>query len=780
MLGWEAKIQIQALLDLLSSGEEVCSAVHKAKSFKAECGEVGKLVNQLSQMLKTLLRCINSASAPLYLRPLGCLLDEVKLHFELALVVVRKCRRRNFIWRLFTSCTATQFGELYNCLKASIEDMEWLLSIYVGGCCSTVYKKSPKYLVWSCIAAVKMRHELDDRVQAAESLALLAREKDEYKNIIYEEGGLPPLQKLLRENITLEAQIKVAKTLCLLVNEKEMEMDQMVIMKEMVSTILSRLSRTSPVLDQIEAADLVASIAEHNPEVKEYQLIRENVIWRLVSLLSNSVNLELKLCCSKALLILVRQSVRNCTTFAETKGMLCLAKLLETEKNELQYNCLMIINEITTIAESNKDFRHSAFKSSSPASNAIVNELLKVIEEYDTTKLRIPAIKSVGSLARSFSAKESHVISPLVALLGDTDREVATEASIALQKFVHSTNHLRSKHSKSIIEFNGVPLIIKLLHDDGDKKLQSHGLTLLCHLAEHDGNSNVLINAGALNVLQTTGRAVAEQHPDLETSVSKAISKLQSNNTEKNEESDSSPGFKQFITEKSKALFKFMRRQLKLLQDLTVYLPGILNLLQETCKMGISGAKRSLKTRRIGIVKKAKNLELGSARRSGMDSRKMIQSMEKKETCSIMNHCVPTHGIEMLEQRSRSLLFTTVISSATTVDESAAAIADISAYLLEAIEEPSSIVSLIRLDNASNSTRALPLHASGQSTVSFSYLTSKSTAWPPWNSGKELKTLLGTDNLLRQSVSRSNSDSGDRDEATGEIWDRTASDQNRE
>ncbi|KAK8522361.1 hypothetical protein V6N12_056072 [Hibiscus sabdariffa] len=603
MLGWEAKIQIQALLDLLSSGEEVCSAVHKAKSFKAECGEVGKLVNQLSQMLKTLLRCINSASAPLYLRPLGCLLDEVKLHFELALAVVRKCRLRNFIWRLFTSCTATQFGEIYNCLKASIEDMEWLLSIYVGGCWSTAYKKSPRYLVWSCIAAVKMRHELDDRVQAAESLAFLAREKDEYKNIIYEEGGLPPLQKLLRENISLEAQIKVAKTLCVLVNEKEIEMDQMVIMKEMVSTILSRLSRTSPVWDQIEAADLVASIAEHNPKVKKYQLIRENVIWRLVSLLSSandhtpsSVNLQLKLSCSKALLILVRQSVRNCKTFAETK-----------------------------------DFRHSAFKSSSPASNATVNELLKVIEKYDTTKLRIPAIESVGSLARSFSAKDSHVISPLVALLGDTDREVATEASIALQKFIHSTNHLRSKHSKSIIESNGVPLIMKLLHDDGDKKLQSHGLALLCHLAEHDGNTNVLINAGALDALQTTGRTVAEEHPDLEPSVSKAISKLQSNNTEKNEESDSSPGFKQFITEKSKALFKFMRRQLKLLQDLTVYLPGILNLLQETCKLGIPGAKRSLKTMRIGIVKKAKNLELGSARRSGMDSRKMIQSMEKKE-----------------------------------------------------------------------------------------------------------------------------------------------------
>ncbi|GMI87915.1 hypothetical protein HRI_002460800 [Hibiscus trionum] len=638
MLGWEAKIQIHKLLGLISLGEEVCSAVNKAKSFKAECGEVGMLVNQLSQTLKTLVCCIRSAPASLYLRPLGCVVAEVKLQFELALAIIHKCRRRNLIWRLFTSRTATQFGELYNCLNASIEDMGWLLSIYVGGRCSTVYKKSPTYLVWSCIAAVKMRRELDDRIEAAEFLALLAKEKDEYKNIIYEEGGVPPLQKLLKENISLDNQIKVAKTLCLLANEKEREI---VIMKEMVSTILNRLSRTSPVYDQIEAADLVASIAEHNPEVKEYQLIRENVIWRLVSLLSSandhtpsSLKLQLKLSCSKALLILVRQSVRNCTTFAETKGMLCLAKLMETEKNELQYNCLMIIREITDIAELDKDFRHSTFKSSSPASNAIVDELLRVIEEYDTTKLRIPAIKSIGSLARSFSAKENRVISPLVARLGDKDREVTMEASIALHKFVYSTNHLCSEHSKSIIEFNGIPLLMKLLHNDGDKKLQSHGLALLCHLAKHDGNSNDLIKAGALNALRTTGRAVAEEHAELEALVSEAISKLQSNNTEKNEELNSSTGIKQFITEKGKVIFKFMRRELKiLLQDLAVYLPGILNILQESWKKGISGAVRSLKTRRIRRVKKTKCVELGLARRSVLEiaRKKIVKSMEKKE-----------------------------------------------------------------------------------------------------------------------------------------------------
>lgn len=246
-------------------------------------------------------------------------------------------------------------------------------------------------------------------------------------------------------------------------------------MEEMISTILCRLSRTSAMSDQIQASNLVTGIAEHNPELKEYALIRENVIRRLVTLLSpaddTKPNPKLKLSCSRALWMLVQGSISNCKTLTEAKGMLCLAKLLQTEKDELQYNCLIIIREITAIAESNNEFRHSTFKSSSPAAKAVVDELLRVIKEFDNMKLRIPVTKSVGSLARSFSAKECQVISPLVARLGDMDREVAMEASIALQKFICPNNYLFCEHSKSIIESNGVPLLIKLLLYDGDKKL---------------------------------------------------------------------------------------------------------------------------------------------------------------------------------------------------------------------------------------------------------------------------------------------------------------------
>ena len=98
-----------------------------------------------------------------------------------------------------------------------------------------------------------MGRQLEGRVKDAECLAFLAREKEEFKKIIFEEGGVPPLQNFLKENSSMDAQITAANALCLLANEQQRTS---IIMKKMISTIINRLSRTSP-------------IAEHNPKVKE-------------------------------------------------------------------------------------------------------------------------------------------------------------------------------------------------------------------------------------------------------------------------------------------------------------------------------------------------------------------------------------------------------------------------------------------------------------------------------------------------------------------------------
>ncbi|KAB2097774.1 hypothetical protein ES319_A01G194200v1, partial [Gossypium barbadense] len=596
MLSWEARTQIQQLWDLISLGDDVCTSANKAKSFKKEVSELESLVNRLSQMLKTLLCFVTSTHTSLYLRPLHCIVAEVKVGFEHALSIVHKCKCGNLFWKLFTTCSnATQFVELFNCLNASISDMKWLLSIYMPQNCSMpTYEKPVKVKVWSCIAAVKMGRALEDRVLAVKQLASLAEQNDEYKNIIYEENGVPSLQKLLKEKISLDAQIMGVKTLCLLANEKERKR---VILKEMISTILSRSSRTSAMSDQIQAANLLVTLLSPADDTKS--------------------NPKLKLSCSRALWMLVQGSISNCKTLTKTKGMLCLAKLMKTKKNELQYNCLMIIREITAIAESNNEFRHSTFKSSSPAAKAVVDELLKVIKEFDNIKLRIPVIKSVGSLARSFSTKECQVISPLVARLGDMDREVAMEASIALQKFIYPNNYLFCEHSKSIIESNGVPLLIKLLLDDGDKKLHCHRLTLICYLANHDSNSNVLIK-GALTALQTTAPTIMAQHPELKQLVSQAICKLQSNKADKHQELENSRGIKWFITEQGKAVVDLVRGlKLKLESEcvggrVKIQLQGY----WKSYKKKISGAIRSLRMRRRWRLVKAKSVELALTLRS--------------------------------------------------------------------------------------------------------------------------------------------------------------------
>ncbi|TYJ44591.1 hypothetical protein E1A91_A03G236400v1 [Gossypium mustelinum] len=606
----------QQLFDLMLFGEDVSLAINESNSFKVECGELGKRVSRLLELLCDLL--ITTAPTSLYLRPINCMVAKLKRHFEAARRIVCNCKHRNLIWRLFVSRIAAEFEELFHVLDASIGEMEWVVRIYEaqtrGGCLKTEDRMSPTVSVWSCIATVEMGSSLDDRIEAVNHLASLVRHKDEYKHIIVEEGGVDSLMKLLKENCSLVTHIAAANTLCLLANEDS----EGTIMNEMISTFIKSLSKASPISKQMQAADLVASIAERNPELKQHNLIREDIIWQLVILLSSEQStLELKISCSKALWKLAQGSVSNCRTLTETKGMLCLAKLVAKEQGELRYNCIMIIKEITFIAESDDGFRRSAFTSSSLAAKAVVDELLRVIKELDDTKLGVPAIKSIGSLARSFSAKQSRVIGPLVARLGNTDQDVAMEAAIALKKFVSTDHYLRSEHSKSIIEFEGVPLLMN--------------------------NSNVLIKAGALTALQTIAPKVNTEYKELETLVPRTISKLQSNLTVEQHQTESSTGIKQFFTEQSKAVVATIEGRLKLLyKRLTVYLQRLVR----NPRKRILGAIPPLKTTRIQQFLKAKCMELAlmsvyylkkrlvikePAQKLRLVVRKFVISLEKKE-----------------------------------------------------------------------------------------------------------------------------------------------------
>lgn len=231
---------------------------------------------------------------------------------------------------------------------------------------------------------------------------------------------------------------------------------------------------------------------------------------------------ELKVNCSLALWKLCRGSLLNGRKIAEGRGLQCLSKIIETEKGELQLYCLRTVMEIAGVAESNPDFRKGAWKPSLPPVKEVLGQLLRVIKEETDPDIQISAIEAIGSLARTFPARETQVIGPLVTQLGNKNINVAIEAAIALGKFVWPENYNHVEHSKTIVEFNGVGPLMKLLRAHDHFKTQS--LVLLCCLSLHVGNSKELEEARVLEYLESSSaRSVVSQNPELRELYVKAI-----------------------------------------------------------------------------------------------------------------------------------------------------------------------------------------------------------------------------------------------------------------
>ncbi|MQL98193.1 hypothetical protein Taro_030892 [Colocasia esculenta] len=240
---------------------------------------------------------------------------------------------------------------------------------------------------------------------------------------------------------------------------------------------------------------------------------------------SAEVKLQLKTCCAEALWRLSAGSVSNSRKITETKGLLCLAKIVERERSDLQLNCLNVITEIAAVAESEPDLRRSAFRMNSPAAKAVVDQLLRVVQEVNSPALQILAIRSLGSLARTFSARETRVVQYLVLQLSHWNSDVGTETAIALGKFACPDNFLCAEHCKTIIEFGGVPALMRLLRL-GDKP-QINGLALLCYLALRVGDSEVLERERVLPTLLSAKNNASAQHSPLRELLQDAIRHLE-------------------------------------------------------------------------------------------------------------------------------------------------------------------------------------------------------------------------------------------------------------
>ncbi|KAI3795952.1 hypothetical protein L1987_38613 [Smallanthus sonchifolius] len=549
--------------------DQIRHAVDDSKSYKLECTEVGKLVDHLSIMLRSFVRLTN-ATPFFYDRPVRRIFADVTRTLNRALTLVRKCHRRSIFLRVVTIVSTADFRKLFTLLDASIGDMKWLLSIFDGGSDSGVVLSLPPIAsndpiiawVWSYISSLYLS-PLNVKIEVANELCSLANDNDRNKKMIAEEGGIPPLLKLLKEDSSPEAQIAAATTLYNLANNQD---GARLITSDLGVPIIVQSLQKSPIRVQISVAKLIRRMAE-NDEVSQEAFARENVIRPLVTLLSFdtmenqyekqsihsifkinkagsvsnaattwSVNrkerenepyelkLELKRSCSRALWMLARGNLANSKILTDTKGLLVLAKLIETETGELQTNCLMNVMEIAAAAESNADLRRAAFRTNSPAAKAVVDQLLKLINESEIAGILIPAIRSIGSLARTFPARETRVIGPLVKQLSHQNPEVVTESAIALGKFASPDNFLCTDHSKTIIEFGVVIPLMRLLR--GNDRTQHHALVLLCYLAMHAGNSEALVQARVLTALEGADKSIAGQHAELRQLVVEAIHQL--------------------------------------------------------------------------------------------------------------------------------------------------------------------------------------------------------------------------------------------------------------
>ncbi|KAJ7967185.1 Armadillo repeat only protein [Quillaja saponaria] len=635
----------------IQMADQVTKVADEVQNFRQECLELKAKTEKLAALLRQAAR----ASSDLYERPTRRIIDDTEQVLEKALALVIKCRANGIVKRLFTIIPTAAFRKTSMQLENSIGDVSWLLRVsasaddrddeYLG--LPPIAANEPILcLIWEQVAILLSGGSVEERSDAAASLVSLARDNDRYGKLIIEEGGVPPLLKLLKEG-RLEGQESAARAIGLLGKDPE-SVEHIVnagvcsvfakILKEghmkvqtVVAWAISELAANHPKCQdhfaQNNAIRLLVShlafetIQEHskytivgkqqmsihsvvfasnNPTPNDKKEQEEsgkqisntahplgnqtpsqmsNVVTNTIAMKtqipskskpdvphnnqmtqhhgnhpkSNHNNIakqqephvslsgtsikgreledqatkaQMKAMAARALWQLSRGNVTICRNITESRALLCFAVLLEKGPDDVQSYSAMALMEITAVAEQNSDLRRNAFKPTSPAAKAVVEQLLKVIEKADSDLL-IPCISSIGNLARTFRATETRLIGPLVKLLDEREAEVSMEATIALNKFACAENFLHENHCNAIIEAGGAKHLIQLVYF-GEQMVQIRALILLCYLALHVPKSETLAQEEVLIVLEwSTKQAHLIEEPSIEALLPEAKSRLE-------------------------------------------------------------------------------------------------------------------------------------------------------------------------------------------------------------------------------------------------------------
>ncbi|XP_020426367.1 uncharacterized protein LOC18768231 isoform X2 [Prunus persica] len=235
---------------------------------------------------------------------------------------------------------------------------------------------------------------------------------------------------------------------------------------------------------------------------------------------------KMKAMAARALWKLAKGNVAVCRSITESRALLCFAVLLEKGSEIVQEYSAKALMEITAVAEQNVDLRRNAFKPTSPACKAVVEQLLKIIEEGNSHLLE-PCIQAVGNLARTFRATETRLIEPLVKLLDERETDISAAAVIALNKFACTENFLHLNHCKAIIDAGGAKHLIQLVYF-GEQMVQIPSLILLCYISLHIPDSETLAQEEVLIVLEWSSKqAHLVNEPSVETLLPEAKSRLE-------------------------------------------------------------------------------------------------------------------------------------------------------------------------------------------------------------------------------------------------------------
>lgn len=272
----------QILAKPIQLADQVIKFADEASSFKQECGEL----KSKTEKLATLLRQAARASSDLYERPARRIIEDTEQVLDKALILVIKCRANGLMKRVFTIIPTAAFRKMGSQLENSIGDVSWLLRVsasaddrddeYLG--LPPIAANEPILcLIWEQIA-ILYTGSVDDRSDAAASLVSLARDNDRYGKLIIEEGGVPPLLKLVKEG-KLAGQENAARAIGLLGRDPE-SVEHMIVAG--VCSVFAKILKEGPMKVQVVVAWAVSEFAANYPKCQDL-FAQHNIIRLLVS-----------------------------------------------------------------------------------------------------------------------------------------------------------------------------------------------------------------------------------------------------------------------------------------------------------------------------------------------------------------------------------------------------------------------------------------------------------------------------------------------------------------